>query len=199
MTYRMADHANREQWAWQTLPTFRPCFPPRKCKIPHPQMSLDEYLRYGPLGFQICKNKDITNNEGNDVVHQRLGHWTRVPLWVTCPWAGQSRLSSSGQWEQGLLERHSGTWHSPPPAPPHFWAASQRSDALEGITNTISVYHNYSLFIFVEHSMKTIWRGRQTRNWNGIRICNDTSWFKSHKWNWFNWKSKPQQENHSLR
>lgn len=37
-------------------------------------MSLDEYLRYGPLGFQICKNKDETNNEGKDVVQQRLGH-----------------------------------------------------------------------------------------------------------------------------
>lgn len=154
MTYRMADHANREQWAWQTPPTFRPCFPPRRCKSPHPQTSLDEYSRCGPLGFQICKNKDKTNNEGKDVVQQRLGQLTRVPLWVTCPWAGRSRLSSSGQWERGLLERHSGTWHSPPPAPPHFWAASQRSDALEGITNTISVYHNYSLFIFDEHSQE---------------------------------------------
>lgn len=87
------------------------------------------------------KKRQNTSNQGNNVIQQRFGQLTRQPLWVTCPWAGQSHLSSSAQWERGLLERHSGTSHSPLPAPPHFWAASQRWDALEGrtITNTIII------------------------------------------------------------
>lgn len=136
------------------LLTCRPCFPPHKYRSPHPQTSPDEYSRYGRLGFQICEKRQNTSNQGNSVIQRRFGQLTRQPLWVTCPWAGQSHLSSSAQWERGLLERHSGTSRSPLPAPPHFWAASQRWDALEGrtITNTIIIINTtvISLLLMVQ-------------------------------------------------
>lgn len=121
------------------LLTCRPCFPPHKCMSPHPQTSPDEYSRCGRLGFQICEKRQNTSNQGSNVIQRQL---TRQLLRVTCPWAGRSHLSSSAQWERGLLARRSGTSHSPLPAPPHFWAASQRLDALESrtiITNTIII------------------------------------------------------------
>lgn len=147
---QMAECADRERWAWRMLPICRPCFPPHKCRSPHPWTTPDEYSRCDRLGFQICEKRQNTSNQGNIIIQKRLAQLTRHPLWLTCPWAGQSHLSSSAQWERGLLERHSGTSHSPLPAPPHFWAASQRLDALEKQDHHQSSRHdicNYYIFV----------------------------------------------------
>lgn len=152
ITCKWRNVADRERWAWRMLPICRPCFPPRKCRSPHPRTTPGEYSRCGRLGFQICEKREKnTSNQGNIGIQRRLGQLeTRHPLWLTCPWAGRSHLSSSAQWERGLLERHSGTSHSPLPAPPHFWAASQRLDALEKQDRHRSNHHdiqNYYIFV----------------------------------------------------
>lgn len=197
MIYWMANHANREQWAWQTLPTFRPCFPPRKCKIPHPQTSLDEYLRYGPLGFQICKNKDKTNNE-----------WQGCH--ATTAWSINTRVVVGylplGRSESSFLQRTVGTG-SPWTTQWNLTLSSASTTTLLGRFTKVGRsgrHHQYNQQISQPSTLYFRWaqrgnRGRQTRNWDRIRICNDTSWFQSNKWNRFYRKRKLQQENHSLR
>lgn len=55
------------------LLTCRPCFPPHKCRSPHPPMSPDGCSKCGRLGFQICEKRQNKSNQGNKAIQRGLG------------------------------------------------------------------------------------------------------------------------------
>lgn len=93
---------DRAQWAWRMLPTFQPCFPPHMYRSPHLRRSLGEQSRYGPLGFQICRQ------DGHPQSRDERKSWNTVFAWSINVWAFVDYLPL-GRSESSFLQRTVGT------------------------------------------------------------------------------------------